>query len=69
MFELRIYTGNDSFHGDAAPELARLLRELADKLDAVSLAPSVAIHEKSIYDANGNRVGVWTYERKSDETF
>lgn len=68
MFELRIHTGNDSFYGDAAPELARLLRELADSLDGLQLAPSAAIRERRVYDANGNQCGAWTYERAADET-
>ena len=68
MFELRIYTGNDSFHGDAALELARLLREIADNLDTMTLAPeSHTIHERQVYDENGNRCGGWTYERAADE--
>ena len=55
---------NDTFKHRAAPELARILRELADKVELFSF-----LHEKSIYpirDSNGNIVGHHGYEIRED---
>lgn len=56
---LRVETDNAAFEGaDAGPELARILRSLADRV-----APMQATGEESesgpVIDANGNRVGRW----------
>lgn len=52
MLTARLTT--DSFRPDAGPELARVLRQLADKLDR----DGAAEHPHTILtDANGNRVG------------
>jgi len=56
MFTLTIKTDNEAFQPDAGPELARILRGLADDLDAGSGNITAA----PLFDANGNRVGAVT---------
>lgn len=50
-FTLEIACDNAAFEDDATEEIARILRELADDLDA---GHSTAV----LRDANGNRVGL-----------
>ena len=60
MFNLTIRTANAAFDeedGNAGPELARILRELADRIDDGVPDGDTA----SLFDANGNRVGAWNY--------
>lgn len=53
MFSLRIKTNNAAFaEDDKAHEVARALREVADKLDA-------GHDSATIRDSNGNTVGNW----------
>jgi hypothetical protein len=49
-FNVKISTGNAAFEDNAGTELARILRELADKLDN---GETTGI----LRDYNGNRVG------------
>jgi hypothetical protein len=66
-FELTIDTGNAAFHDDdgprPAPELARILREVADDIEGTGAVPyrrsdDGRLHaEQTIRDINGNRVG------------
>ncbi|MGA9527145.1 MAG: hypothetical protein WBS24_03405 [Terriglobales bacterium] len=63
MFTLTIETHNAAFVGadddfGPGPELARILRELADRLDLVGTAPK----DGTVRDFNGNTVGTWTLE-------
>lgn len=44
--------GNAAFEGDERPELARILRQLADELEQ-----GRADHPRRIYDINGNACG------------
>lgn len=44
--------GNAAFEGDERPELARILRQLADELEK-----GRADHPRKIYDVNGNQCG------------
>lgn len=54
MFRLRIETSNAAFaDGDASAELARILRDIADKLEAGSTRGRAI-------DYNGNAVGDWS---------
>lgn len=57
MFKLEIETGNAAFDDDAGPELARILRELADRL-----SPGLPSGEGGapLRDINGNKVGAWS---------
>jgi len=49
-FTLNIDIENAAFEPDAAPELARLLREIADRIESGSIAGKIR-------DYNGNHVG------------
>ncbi len=54
-FRLSINTGNAAFDDNGpAYELARILRELADRIDGRACLPD----EVTLYDINGNRVGL-----------
>ena len=55
MFKIEIETDNDAFAPEPGPELARILRELADKLDAGTVPESVRLR-----DINGNTCGTAT---------
>ena len=51
---VRIKTDNAAFQGDSlGPELARILREIAEKLEG-------GRDGGPVMDANGNRVGAWS---------
>jgi hypothetical protein len=52
-FNLYINTDNDSFQPDPAPELARLLRYIAGRIESGEFFG----HYLTIFDANGNDVG------------
>ena len=53
---IKIETGNDAFVDNETPETARILRELADRIDG---HPHFSDgHEQSLRDYNGNEVGV-----------
>ena len=59
MFRLEIDTANDAFVGYPAGEVARILRETADDLDAGIIA-------FSIRDSNGNTVGSWELSEEEE---
>jgi hypothetical protein len=50
VIDIKIKTGNDAFRSNARQEVARILRELADKIEA-GKDPRV------ILDVNGNDCG------------
>lgn len=52
MFTLTIDTGNEAFTGDKAGEVARILKEIAKKLDKGQ-------DSGKCMDGNGNGVGKW----------
>lgn len=54
-FKLHIDTQNDAFQPEPAQEIARLLREVADRIER----EGVAWHYRNINDANGNPVGAF----------
>lgn len=56
-FSLTISTDSDAFYdgADGAFELARILHQLADRLEAVGFLASWRLR-----DSNGNTVGSWT---------
>lgn len=56
MFTLAIDTGNDAFHPDAGPEVARILEELAKKLREEG-----PLELSNLRDLNGNTVGTVRY--------
>jgi len=51
-YHIYIDLENPTFQGDPRPEIARILRGIADKLDELEDAPLTLI------DSNGNKVGV-----------
>jgi len=57
MFTVAIETGNDAFYPNPSAEVSRILRELADRIDAGEgddfLESSVIV----LKDYNGQRVG------------
>jgi hypothetical protein len=53
-FSIDIQTADDAFQDDRAAELARILREFADQLEACSLP-----HDGAILDINGNTCGFY----------
>ena len=55
-FEIRFDTGNAAFDGmDRGPEIARILRLMADRIEARGAATDGA--EWAVRDRNGNTVG------------
>jgi hypothetical protein len=50
---IAIDTGNAAFEGRRSGEVARILREYADKIEEAQLIPARA----ALRDANGNTVG------------
>lgn len=55
MFKVEFATDNAAFEGEARrDECARILREIADKLENGSQ------DEAKVYDQNGNAVGRWS---------
>ena len=57
MFQLKIYTSDAAFaDGDTGEEVARILRELADKVEAGRTSGRV-------FDLNGNACGNWAFDK------
>ena len=54
QFILKIRCDNEAFSGNRNAEVARILRELAEKMENGDTAPRVS-------DVNGNTVGVARY--------
>lgn len=61
-FRLYIQTDSAAFDGDPAPELARILRAIAERIEA----GEELSHYLTIFDANGNDVG--RYALKDEES-
>lgn len=55
-FTLEIRCDNAAFVGDPQAEIARSLRDLADRLERIGLEDGFRVR-----DANGNHVGVYTF--------
>lgn len=53
--KVHIRTTNAAFEGDKTPEIARILRELADKLERKGLPDRGEVWK--VMDINGNSVG------------
>ena len=64
MFKLKISTDNAAFEDDAGHEIARILRELADKMSASGFRVDTFENDYNergnLRDINGNTVGEWT---------
>lgn len=67
MIEIKINTGNDAFGPNPAPEIARILHGLAEKIGRMDLTPSddpasqQAVIFAKLRDINGNAVGDAVY--------
>lgn len=65
-FTVDIWTGNAALNGeDAADELARILRRLADEAELG--APRNGSEIRPLLDVNGNRVGTWAWDPETDD--
>lgn len=69
-FTLHVETGNAAFYEDGGegaydpgPELATLLRAVADRLDSTDPYPNNGI----MHDVNGNSVGQWKITEETEE--
>jgi hypothetical protein len=61
-YVIRICTDNEAFqHGDIGNEVARILRKLADKVEA----NDAALPDSHLTDINGNSVGSAVTSRSS----
>ena len=61
-FDLALRSGNDAFVDCPSFETARILRELADDIEASS-----NYCEGSLRDVNGNTVGSFSFEVNEDD--
>ena len=52
---IMLETRNDAFSPEPGTEAARILRELADKIDGMTTAPDEPLN---LRDANGNKCGM-----------
>lgn len=52
MFQIQFETGNAAFEDSPADETARILREIASKLES-------GFQSGKVYDVNGNNIGKW----------
>jgi predicted deacylase len=55
MFTLHFETGNAAFEDAPETEIARILRAVADRIDAGE-------HLAKIHDVNGNRIGEFFFD-------
>lgn len=53
MFKLHFETDNEAFTDEASSEVARILRDLADKIEG----PAGRFYSAPVRDINGNRIG------------
>lgn len=56
-FTVNIHTENDAFEGDPSPELARILRKIADDVENYQAKGMNYALFQTILDINGNDVG------------
>ena len=61
-FNLYMHTDNAAFEDDNPGEIVRILRAVADRIEAAGEAPT---HYLTIFDVNGNDVG--RYALKGDD--
>ncbi len=59
-FSLTLECGNDAFRGNAYPEVIRLLREAADRMERRAQPAGVLL------DINGNKVGSYALYRDGE---
>lgn len=64
MLKISIETGNSAFDDYPGTECARILRQLADRIDGIGRDRD---ESGFLYDFNGNRVGEWSLDLEGDE--
>lgn len=66
--QLKISFGmdNEAF-SDPGPEAARIVREIADKLEGFTFSAACAGVIYPVRDVNGNRIGSYSYTLESDD--
>ena len=60
-YYLKLYLENDAFAEGAGPEVARILRELAERVEGYSFTNAPT--RFPVRDINGNRVGTHGYTK------
>ncbi len=64
MFQLEIETNGAAFEDDCPAELARLLRELAERIESIVRHNALGEYSGGLRDLNGNTVAHWSIEQK-----
>lgn len=60
-FTVQMTTDNEAFDGNMAPETARILREIAGRIERDGVDEEQGGTFTTIHDANGNDVGRWAF--------
>lgn len=63
-YQIEIRTDNDAFYPEPDPELARILRRLADRIETAS--PDELTDSIRLMDYNGNSVGTARLTEKEE---
>ncbi len=66
MFKLEFATDNAAFESAPESEVARILREIADRIEGAGSARGLTIGGK-VADENGNTVGKWSLAVEESE--
>ena len=64
MITIKLETDNEAMQ--EAGEIARILRELADKISNETLLDDIEYHPLAIKDINGNSVGTIDFESEEE---
>lgn len=60
IFNLEIEVSNAAFEDDCGAEIARILRDVADRIEGMIRYDAKGRYIASIRDLNGNTVGKWS---------
>lgn len=63
MFKLEFETGNAAFDDMPEIEVARILRQIADRIEG----PAGRFYDAPVRDINGNRIGSVYFDAESDQ--
>lgn len=61
-FECKIDMDNDAFVHDPHFELSKIIKKVAREVDCFAYSQA---QSKTIWDSNGNRIGIWKIIRES----
>lgn len=61
-FEMKLHSSNAAFDENPSAETARILREIADDIEA-----SVTYCEGNVRDINGNTIGSFSFEVSEED--